>query len=124
MKVPLRKSGSSFEFQYEFNCEEINGVQTSVEIENRILIVHIELKPIDANQRTDMSMVLKHINTVTDVVVHEEQIWKNLLKFCRNNKGKFDTKQLLINFGNAGLYTFNVGLRSVDDRGIGFQVEL
>jgi hypothetical protein len=122
MQSSLRKSGTGFEFQYEFGCEDINGILTNAELIGRILVVSTELKPISSAQRDDMSMLISHLSSVTDIVVREAQIKKNLLNYCRNHKGKFDRKQLKVKFSSSGIHTFNVELRSVDGDGVGFSI--
>ncbi|MCH4293523.1 hypothetical protein MJ923_04295 [Shewanella sp. 3B26] len=123
MKSSLRKSGTDFEFQYKFGCENVNGILTSAELIDGNLVVSTELKPTSSNQRDDMSMLLRHIESVTDIVVHEAQIKKNLLNYCRNNKDKFFKKQLKIKFSSSVAHTFNVEFRSVDSEGVGFSIE-
>ncbi|WP_305418014.1 hypothetical protein [Photobacterium leiognathi] len=81
MESSLRKSGAGFEFQYEFGCEDVDGIQTTAELIDGILIVSTELKPISSNQRDNVNMVLRYIESVTDIVVQEAQIKKTLLNF-------------------------------------------
>ncbi|HCE2683154.1 TPA: hypothetical protein NGU92_004701 [Vibrio parahaemolyticus] len=122
MKSSLRKSGTGFEFQYEFGSEDINGVLTSAELIDGSLVVSTELKPISSNQRDDIAMLLSHIESVTDIVVREAQIRKNLLNYCRNHKGLFNNTQLKVKFSSSVIHTFNVELRSVDSDGVGFSI--
>ncbi|HCG8513704.1 hypothetical protein [Vibrio sp. 11-4(1)] len=86
------------------------------------LVVSTDLKPISNNQRDDMGMLLRHIESVTDIVVHESQIKKNLLSYCRNHNEKFDKKQLKVKFSSTVTHIFNVELRSVDSDGVGFSI--
>lgn len=122
MKSSLRKSGAGFEFQYEFGCEDVDGIQTTAELNDGILIVSTELKPISSNQRDNVSMVIRYIESVTDIVVHEAQIKKNLLKFCHHYKDKFDRKQLKVKFSSSVTHIFNVELRSLGSDGVGFKI--
>ncbi|EKO3914809.1 hypothetical protein P0F25_003555, partial [Vibrio metschnikovii] len=122
MKASLRKSGTGFEFQYDFGCEDINGVLTSAELIDGSLVVSTELKPISSNQCDDIAMLLSYIESVTDIVVHEAQIRKNLLNFCRNHKGQFNNTQLKVKFSSSVIHTFNVEFRSIDSDGVGFSI--
>ncbi|ENY7400439.1 hypothetical protein BST55_24240 [Vibrio vulnificus] len=122
MKSSLRKIGTGFEFQYEFGCEDINGVLTSAELIDGSLVVSTDLKPISSNQRDDIAMLLSHIESVTDIVVREAQIRKNLLNYCRNHKGQFNNAQLKVKFSSSVIHTFNVEFRSVDSDGVGFSI--
>ncbi|EIF8963138.1 hypothetical protein [Vibrio parahaemolyticus] len=122
MKSSLRKSGTGFEFQYEFGCEDINGVLTSAELIDGSLVVSTELKPISSNQRDDIAMLLSHIESVTDIVVREAQIRKNLFNYCRNHKGQFNKTQLEVKFSSSVIHTFTVEFRSVDSDGVSFSI--
>ncbi|EGR0233613.1 TPA: hypothetical protein I7730_25830, partial [Vibrio vulnificus] len=122
MKSSLRKSGVWFEFQYKFGCESLNGILTSAELVDGNLVVSTDLKPISSNQRDDMSMLLRHIESVTDIVVHDSQVKKNLLNYCRNHNEKFDKKKLEVKFSSTVTHIFNVEFRSVDSDGVGFSV--
>ncbi|MEZ8374418.1 hypothetical protein AB6C91_08915 [Vibrio cyclitrophicus] len=122
MESSLRKGSAGFAFQYEFGCEHINGILTSAELINACLVVSTELKPISSDQRDDMNMVLRHIVSVTEVVVHESQIRNNLLNYCKAHKGKFVKKQLKVKFSSSVTHTFNVEFHSIGSDGVGFSI--
>ncbi|MEL4294135.1 hypothetical protein K0H59_02555 [Shewanella sp. FJAT-51649] len=122
MKSSLRKSGTGFEFQYELGCEDVNGILTSAELIDGNLVISTELKPINSNQRDDMNMLLRHIESVVDIVVREVQVKNNLLNYCHGNKGKFNKKQLQVKFSSTVIHTFNVEFRSVESDGVGFHI--
>lgn len=122
MKSSLRKGTTSFEFQYESGCEDIHAILTSVEIEDKVLIVSTDLKPSNDNQRADLNMLLRHKESITDIVVREDQVRKNLVKFHNGNKGKFERQKLRVQFKESTIFAFDVKLRSVDENGVGFEV--
>lgn len=122
MKSFLRKGDTCLKFQYEYGVESIQAIMTSVEVEGKTLIVSTVLSPLSDTQFADLNMLLRHNESITNIVVRDDLVRKKLEKFHRYNKGKFERQSLSVQFRESIVFSFDINLHFINENVVGFEV--